>query len=158
MIFASYWGSPLVQFSKFNNFFWVCWFLGKNLWKLHNPYCHIFPILFCWQSIALFTCRLEISPFFTHIWWKFCNNKGFTWKLPLFFHILNINSQLGEIFFEVVVAFLICTCYCIFTWDSDQARNLCKIFSLVPSKKTVARENWDNWCHFVCLRDHSITK
>ena len=39
--------SPLVQFSKFKNFLWVCWFLGKNLsnflppvWKLHNPYCH----------------------------------------------------------------------------------------------------------------------
>ena len=35
------------QFSKFNYFLWVCWFLGKNLsdfippvWKLHNPYCH----------------------------------------------------------------------------------------------------------------------
>ena len=35
------------QFSKFNNFFWVCWFLGKNLsnfvppvWKLHYRYCH----------------------------------------------------------------------------------------------------------------------
>ena len=43
----SYWGSPLVQFSKFKNFLWVCWFLDKNLsnfvppvWKLHNPYCH----------------------------------------------------------------------------------------------------------------------
>ena len=39
--------SPLVQFSKFKNFLWVSWFLGKNLsnfvppvWKLHNPYCH----------------------------------------------------------------------------------------------------------------------
>ena len=39
--------SPLTQFSKFNNFLWVCWFLGKNLsnfvpllWKLLNPYCH----------------------------------------------------------------------------------------------------------------------
>ena len=39
--------SPLIQFSKSNNFLWVCWFLGKNLssfvppvWKLHNPYCH----------------------------------------------------------------------------------------------------------------------
>ena len=47
LIFASYWGSPVVQFSKFQNFLWVCWFLGKNLsnliypvWKLHNPYCH----------------------------------------------------------------------------------------------------------------------
>ena len=39
--------SPLTQFSKFNNFLWVCWFLSKNLsnflppvWKLHYPYCH----------------------------------------------------------------------------------------------------------------------
>ena len=49
VIFASYWGSPLVQFSKFKNFLWVCWFLCKNLsnfvslpWKFHNPvaYCH----------------------------------------------------------------------------------------------------------------------
>ena len=38
---------PLHQFSKFKNFLWVCWWLGKNLsnfiypvWKLHNPYCH----------------------------------------------------------------------------------------------------------------------
>ena len=47
MIFSSYWCSPLVQFSKFSNFLWVCSFLCKNLsnfvypvWKLHNPYCH----------------------------------------------------------------------------------------------------------------------
>ena len=46
-IFASYWGSPLVQLSEFNDFLWVCWFLCKNLsnfvypvWKFHNPYCH----------------------------------------------------------------------------------------------------------------------
>ena len=39
--------SPLHQFSKFRNFLWVCWFLGKNLsnfvsfaWKLDNPYYH----------------------------------------------------------------------------------------------------------------------
>ena len=44
--------SPLTQFSKFNNFLWVCWFLVKNLsnfvppaWKLHNPYCHT------WNSV-----------------------------------------------------------------------------------------------------------
>ena len=37
------------QFSKFNNFLWVYWFLGKNLsnfvppaCKLHNLYCHTF--------------------------------------------------------------------------------------------------------------------
>ena len=45
--FALFDTSPLTQFSKFNSFLWVCWFLGKNLfnfvppvWKLHNPYCH----------------------------------------------------------------------------------------------------------------------
>ena len=45
--FALFDTSPLTQFSKFNNFLWVCWFLGKNLsnfvppvWKLHKPYCH----------------------------------------------------------------------------------------------------------------------
>ena len=39
--------SPLIQNSKFNNFFWVCWFLCKIFsnfvlpaWKLHNPHCH----------------------------------------------------------------------------------------------------------------------
>ena len=39
--------SPLTHFSKFYNFLWVCWFLGKNIsnflplsWKLHNSYCH----------------------------------------------------------------------------------------------------------------------
>ena len=45
--FALFDTSPLTQFSKFNNFLWVCWFSGKSLsnfvppvWKLHNPYCH----------------------------------------------------------------------------------------------------------------------
>ena len=38
---------PILQFSKFNNYLWVCWFLGKNIsnfvspdLKLHNLYCH----------------------------------------------------------------------------------------------------------------------
>ena len=37
--------SPLLQFSKFKNFLWVCWFLGKNIskfvpltWKLDIVY------------------------------------------------------------------------------------------------------------------------
>ena len=28
---SSFDSSPLLQFSKFNNFLWVCWFLAKNL-------------------------------------------------------------------------------------------------------------------------------
>ena len=30
--------SPLTQFSKCNNFLWVCWFLGKNLSDLYPPF------------------------------------------------------------------------------------------------------------------------
>jgi hypothetical protein len=29
---------PLVQFSKFKNFLWVCWFLGKNLSNFVPPF------------------------------------------------------------------------------------------------------------------------
>ena len=45
--------NPLVQFSKFNNFLWVCWFLGIHLsnfvppWKLDNPYYHRHTVLQC---------------------------------------------------------------------------------------------------------------
>ena len=46
-ILALFDSSPLIPNKKFNKFFWVCWFLGKNLsnfvpsvWKFHNPYCH----------------------------------------------------------------------------------------------------------------------
>ena len=53
--------------SKFNNFLWVCWFYGKNLYdfvspdlKLHNRYCRNnghkiwqnFPV-FCWTYLWL---------------------------------------------------------------------------------------------------------
>ena len=53
--FALFDTSPLIQFSKFNNYLWVCSFLGKNLpnflppvWKLHNPYCHSSGLDMCY--------------------------------------------------------------------------------------------------------------
>ena len=43
--FGTFW--HLHQFSKFNHFLWVCWFLGKNIsdllppaWKIDNLYYH----------------------------------------------------------------------------------------------------------------------
>ena len=49
--FGTFDTSPLTQFSKFNNFLWVCWFWDKNLtnfvppiWKLHNPCCHVWSM------------------------------------------------------------------------------------------------------------------
>ena len=57
---------PLIQFSIFNNFLWVCWFLGKNLsnfvlpvWKLHNSYCHTENIHPCFQPIEEKLCDSE---------------------------------------------------------------------------------------------------
>ena len=59
LIFASYWGSPLAQFWKFNNYFWLCWFFTK-----------IFLILYpwSWNSItgnAIRACTYLISK----CWW-----------------------------------------------------------------------------------------
>ena len=50
--------SPLTQVSKFNNFLWVCWFLGKNNSNFvypDNPYCHTHyvPICTIWQFTKL---------------------------------------------------------------------------------------------------------
>ena len=60
--------SPLTQFSRFNNFLWVCLFLGKNLsnfvppvWKLHNPYCHSNDQDHCVSTNIEGACK--ISPF-----------------------------------------------------------------------------------------------
>ena len=72
LTFASYWGSPLVQFSKFKNFLWVCWFLGKNLsnfvppvWKLHSQYCHNGSIqILPFQTVnkSIYKCRSPKIP------------------------------------------------------------------------------------------------
>ena len=65
--FALFDTSPLIQFSKFNNYLWVCSFLGKNIsnfvppvWKLHNPYCHSAHIRQIFHAIF----RILISLFF----------------------------------------------------------------------------------------------
>ena len=57
---------PLIQFSKFNNFLWVRWFLGKNLsnfippvWKLHNPYCHKWWCSYLHKLFETFSLSLE---------------------------------------------------------------------------------------------------
>ena len=74
--FGTFWHPPLHQFSKFNNFLWVGWFLGKKLsnfvppaWKLDNLYYNIIHLQFLcfhkcecslfWklQSKSFFFCR-----------------------------------------------------------------------------------------------------
>ena len=76
-------GPPLIQFSKLNNFLWVCWFLGKNvsnfvppIWKLNNPYCHtvygpmylyIHFIYFCFIIQFIGLCSEEVKPYVSYI-------------------------------------------------------------------------------------------
>ena len=80
--FALFGTFPLIQFSKFKNFLWVCWFLGKNLsnfvppaWKLHNLYCHTFHAYWflynlCWKKSKInFKCY---SPLFQGQPWLYC--------------------------------------------------------------------------------------
>ena len=66
--FALFDTSPLTQFSKFNDFLLVCWFLWKNLsnfvppvWKLHNLYCHNIDVM-CWKG------RSSVKNDFTQLW------------------------------------------------------------------------------------------
>ena len=81
--------SPLTQFSKSNNFRWVCWFLGKNLsnfvpsvWRLHNPYCHNACLWFyarnqvmCQSWSKLKNC---VESFFVLHIAEICKIKGYT--------------------------------------------------------------------------------
>ena len=93
--------SPLTQFSKFNNFLWVCWFLGKNLsnfvppvWKLHNPYCHKLykqNFLLAKESVLSVQVLLKIE---FRIYSKWKHNKKWKVKGDVFWNfcvLLNIN-------------------------------------------------------------------
>ena len=59
-ILAIFDSSLLIQNSKFNNFLWLCWFLGKILskfvstvWKLQNLYCrNDKPSTYCNRTTA----------------------------------------------------------------------------------------------------------
>ena len=86
--------SPLTQFSKLNNFFWVCWFLGKNVsnfvyptWKLDNPYYHnIHKARSCSKDISSCqnvtkTIRIRIFGFFFMKIQSFVINKNL-WIFP----------------------------------------------------------------------------
>ena len=108
--------SPLNQFSKFMNFLWVCWFVGKNLsnfvssWKLNNPYYHNirYPVhigaeffwKFFWNLFCNFVVMGQKWAKISIIWWseekKVNNNKCvffLIWYLFKNFHFFTINTH-----------------------------------------------------------------
>ena len=79
--FALFDTSPLTQFSKFHNFLWVCWFLGKNLsnfvppaCKLHNPYCHTFHPPPAYQCPLLTNSVHRVINIFLELYMLYCLN------------------------------------------------------------------------------------
>ena len=81
----NFWNLPI----KFNNFLWVCWFLGKNLskfvpptWKLCNPYCHTCWFLRWFQWFCGCHAQLWFWWFRWGLWfrrcYRFCANCWFT--------------------------------------------------------------------------------
>ena len=61
--FGTFDTSPLTQFSKFNNFLWECWFLGKNISNFVPP---------AWNSttrIAIIPCHNVQQGHTIHYFW-----------------------------------------------------------------------------------------
>ena len=97
--FALFHTSPLSQFSKFNNFLWVCWFLGKNLsnfvppvWKLHNPYCHNTQSKVRWRFLKILwpSQKLYCTPSITD---GVHRNENFEEIIPVFSTFSNFFKQ-----------------------------------------------------------------
>ena len=82
MIFESYWGSPLVQFSKFNNFLWVCWFLSKKLSNL----CHWSWNFITGNAIPQIVLQLSLFEFVEICGTKICSVESYIFALLLDFH------------------------------------------------------------------------
>ena len=74
----------ILQFAKFNDILWICWFLAKNLsnflslsWKLHHRYCHKYIYLdskLCW--IILKQQEMSINKVIQIFW--FSSNTRFS--------------------------------------------------------------------------------
>ena len=85
LILALFDTSPFTQFSKFNNFLWVCWFLGKDLsnfvppaWKIHNLYCHRVHIEFSTKrKVTNFVLNHQLCLFSFRKSLIFINSKSF---------------------------------------------------------------------------------
>ena len=108
--------SPLTQFSKFNNFLWVCWFLGKNIsnfvppaWILDNPYYHNLHINCILFSYSIHNRWLLLPQFYRY--WLFNINS----KRRIFLHwfyscdtkMNNLLLIMSPIFIRLLLLFLI---------------------------------------------------
>ena len=81
--FALFDTSPLTQFSKFNNFLWLCWFLGKNISNFAPPI-WISTTRIAITSTNIFHCAIrlqfECGKWFTP--WKYLQQRETTiWQV-----------------------------------------------------------------------------
>ena len=60
-----FWTPPhyITQFSKFNNFPWLCWFLGKNLSNFYPPFENSTTPTYCHNKFTHLRNDKFISPF-----------------------------------------------------------------------------------------------
>ena len=85
--FALFGTSPLTQFSKFNNFFWVCWFLGKNLSNFVPPFQNSTTRIAIMQ-IIITSKKIFMTFLIINFWLKCHYSLAFTtkylWQLSIF--------------------------------------------------------------------------
>ena len=89
----------LIQFAKFNNFFCVYWFLGKNIatfvhpvWKLPNLYCHIGQPLSVLYMVSTTNCLSRVT--LVDLWFagRILKKNG---KLLACIHLVVINVDIS---------------------------------------------------------------
>ena len=90
-----------IQLQWFNNFLWVCCFLGKNLsnfippvWKLYYPYCHKCP------DYIFLSLKIDMSNFYIGI---HTNSAEIYLEINLFFSHCYVRNSWTLIFFQWLI-------------------------------------------------------
>ena len=156
--FALFDTSPLVQFSKFTNFLFVCWFLGKNLsnfvppvWKLHTPYCHNqhTPKLSNSQILALFGSSplIQNTKFNNFFWVSWFLGKNLSNFVPPVWKLHNPYCHTPHTAVSTTTVFGLCTLWQYGLWSFQTGYTKLERFlhkNQHTQRKLLNFENWTN--------------
>ena len=82
--------SPLHQFSKVNNFLWICWSLGKNLSNFKSPawnlHCHILQPKITPAQTYVIQCTLPTYVLHQSAWHSIRKRGATSYQLPNLFY------------------------------------------------------------------------